>query len=423
VAILMTAAMASSASANPATTPKFNGSASATAFAGLAFDQCTAPSVAAMTAWNASPYRAAGIYIGGVNRSCAQPQLTPAWVTQVSAMGWKLMPIYVGLQPSCGIRPDDQVIQSSIATSQGSDEAGDAVVQAKALGLLPGSAIYSDIENYATTDTQCRTDVLNYLSGWTTRLHSLGYLSGVYVNLSSGAQHLAADYGSTAHARPDALWIARYDGNPSLTGWTGIADNTWAMHGRAKQFAGNVSESYGGVTIMIDRNQWDAAVATVSYRHTLTNTTALGGRSGPSTSASVVRMYDPGSVVKIACQTAGSAVGTSKVWDKLTNGTYVPDYYADTASQTSYTPPIGRCSYPYQVTSLTGLTARTGPGATYSSNGSLTYGSLAWVACQKAGTLVKTSKVWDKLSDGRWVSDYYVATSSSTTYSSPIPRC
>ena len=414
---------AASAWANPATTPKYNSSASATAYTGLAFDQCTAPSLATMRAWGASPYRAVGVYIGGVNRSCAQPELTAAWVVQVSALGWKLVPIYVGLQPSCSVRLGKNLIESSLATSQGSDAASDAVAQARALGLLPGSAIYNDIENYATTDIQCRTDVLNYLSGWTTRLHALGFLSGVYVNLSSGAQHLAADYNSTAHARPDALWIARYDGNTSLSGWTGVPDGQWAVHGRAKQFLGNVSEAYGGVTITIDRDQWDAAVATVSYRHTLTNTTALAGRSGPSTSAAVVRMYDPRSVVKIACQTPGSAVGGSKVWDKLTNGTYVPDYYADTASKTTYSPPIGRCSYPYQVTASPGVTARTGPGTTFASNGTVSTGSLAWVACQKAGTLVKTSKIWDKLSDGRWVADVYVATPSSTTYSAPIPRC
>ena len=51
-------------------------SATATRYIGLAFDTCTAPTVAQMTAWKASPYRAIGIYIGGVNRGCAQPQLT-----------------------------------------------------------------------------------------------------------------------------------------------------------------------------------------------------------------------------------------------------------------------------------------------------------------------------------------------------------
>jgi len=33
-----------------------------------------------MTAWLASPYRAIGIYIGGLNRGCGQANLTAAWI-------------------------------------------------------------------------------------------------------------------------------------------------------------------------------------------------------------------------------------------------------------------------------------------------------------------------------------------------------
>jgi hypothetical protein len=33
-----------------------------------------------MKAWSSSPYRAAGVYLGGVNMACAQTNLTPAWV-------------------------------------------------------------------------------------------------------------------------------------------------------------------------------------------------------------------------------------------------------------------------------------------------------------------------------------------------------
>ena len=51
-----------------------------------------------MSAWGASPYRAVGIYVGGANEACAQPNLSPSWVAQESAAGWVLLPIYVGLQ-------------------------------------------------------------------------------------------------------------------------------------------------------------------------------------------------------------------------------------------------------------------------------------------------------------------------------------
>ena len=49
-----------------------------------------------MQAWGASPYRAVGIYFGGDNRACAQPNLTAGWVTEQRAAGWHLMPIYLG---------------------------------------------------------------------------------------------------------------------------------------------------------------------------------------------------------------------------------------------------------------------------------------------------------------------------------------
>ena len=78
------------------------------------------------------------------------------------------------------------------------------------------------MENYNATDTSCRAAVLRYVSSWTKELHRVGYLSGMYVNLGSGAQHLASAYNSTSYARPDAIWIARYDHVASLTGWTGF---------------------------------------------------------------------------------------------------------------------------------------------------------------------------------------------------------
>jgi hypothetical protein len=54
--------------AEPATTVAYPAGATATRYAGLAFDTCTAPSLTAIRAWGASPYRAVGVYIGGANR-------------------------------------------------------------------------------------------------------------------------------------------------------------------------------------------------------------------------------------------------------------------------------------------------------------------------------------------------------------------
>ena len=67
-------------------------------YTGLGFDACATPSPTAMSAWGASPYRAVGVYVGGANEACAQPNLTSTWVAQESAAGWVPLPVYVGLQ-------------------------------------------------------------------------------------------------------------------------------------------------------------------------------------------------------------------------------------------------------------------------------------------------------------------------------------
>ena len=97
--------VAPSALADPATTVSYPAPASATSYGGLAFDTCTAPSLADMQAWGASPYQAIGVYVGGQNRTCAQPELTSSWVGAVSALGGRLIPIFKGRQPPAAASP------------------------------------------------------------------------------------------------------------------------------------------------------------------------------------------------------------------------------------------------------------------------------------------------------------------------------
>ncbi|HKS52045.1 MAG TPA: glycoside hydrolase domain-containing protein [Pseudonocardiaceae bacterium] len=211
------------------------------------------------------------------------------------------------------------------------------------------------------------------------------YVSGVYENLTFGALDLASSYFSGSYARPDALWIARWDGNQSLAGWPGIPDTRWAAHQRAKQYRGDVQETYGGVTMTIDDDNLDAPVGTTAYRYTVTSTGPLNARSGPGTAYPVVKTYQPGATVAVACQAPGSTVASTKVWDKLTDGSYVTDYYISTPSKTGYSTPITRCRYPYQVSPATTLSERAGPGRSYPVTGGLPSGALAWVVCQQTG--------------------------------------
>src|SRR5271166_2042568 len=79
-------AVASPAMAEPATSVAYPAWASATMYTGPAFDTCTAPPLTTMQAWTASPYRAIGVYVGGQNRTCLQPELTSSWVRAVAAI-------------------------------------------------------------------------------------------------------------------------------------------------------------------------------------------------------------------------------------------------------------------------------------------------------------------------------------------------
>ncbi|MGW5123096.1 glycoside hydrolase domain-containing protein [Streptomyces sp. NPDC004069] len=229
--------------------------ADATAYQGRGFDACTAPSQTAMNAWRTgSPYRAVGVYIGGVNRACAQAKLTAEWVQTQYANGWRFFPLYVGPQPASGAGS----CQNSCASindpaPQGKGAAEDAVAQAAALGFAKGSVLYNDVEQYTPGGT-LTTRVLGYLEAWTERLHELGYRSGAYGSVSSLVADLVAHAGKVT--LPDVIHFAHWN-DENTTAHAVIPAHLWAGHQRIHQYAGNKTETHGSVTINIDRDQLD----------------------------------------------------------------------------------------------------------------------------------------------------------------------
>jgi len=413
------------ARADPSTPATYPAAASATRVQGRFFDTCTAPSLGALAAWRgASPYIGVNIYFGGRNRGCPQPNLTAPWVASSSAAGWSLVPTYFGDQPFCSFGSKPYTYAAAAAATRGAADGTDAVTKARALGLLPGSALYADVEHYDRSTTSCTSAVRTYVSEWTRALHRNGYLSGVYVHQDSGVRDLAGSYFSTALARPDAVWMARWDGVATLTGWPTAANSRWPEWQRAKQYAGDHVETWGGVSLNIDSDIVKGPVATVARSYRVTSSTALNVRSGPTSTSSGIGQLAAGSAVQVICQTRGQKIGTTTIWDRITNGGYVSDYYVSTPSKTGFSAGLPRCAYPGQVTSSTSVNTRSGPGTTYTNlNQPLQGGALAYVACQKSGSLVGTTRVWNQLVDGRWASDYYVSNRSNTTYSTPVPRC
>lgn len=95
--------------------------------------------------------------------------------------------------------------------------------------------------------------------------------------------------------------------------------------------------------------------------------------------------------------------------------------------------PDGEGNFVYRVVgtceeATCALNERSGPGfSLYPPVGSAAEGSELKIVCQAEGENVSGSlgvtAVWDELSDGSWVSDYYVDTPVGGDFSPPIPRC
>jgi hypothetical protein len=271
-------------------------SASAQApFNGLGFDACTAPSVGAMSAWLSSWYKSVGIYVGGADRACGDGWLNSSWVNATTAMGWKLIPIYVGLQAPCWPYNGGK-INPAYASQQGLQAADDAVYNMQRFGLGPGNPIYFDMEGYSTSDTGCSAAVKSFTISWTSELHAKGYLSGFYSSASTGIADLVKWYGSLS---PDDVWFADWNNQAVTTDWVFPTTNYWPNHQRMHQFLGGHNETYGGYTINIDSNRVDSDVVGDPPRSTTitqppVQTTPLPPATDVFQALSTTRVYDSG---------------------------------------------------------------------------------------------------------------------------------
>jgi hypothetical protein len=228
-------------------------------FTGLGFDTCTAPSLSALGAWLASPYRAVGIYVGGANRACGDGNLSASWVTAATAGGWSLIPLYVGLQAPCVSDKSLARIDPASAASEGTAAADDAVQRAQSFGLGAGVPLYFDMEGYSTGDQSCTQAVQQFVAAWDAEVHALGYVAGVYGSAASTIRDLIPLVASGT--APDDVDIGHWNGNQSVFGDSYVPDRYWPSHQRIHQYRGGHDETFGGVTLNVDDDSVDAAVA------------------------------------------------------------------------------------------------------------------------------------------------------------------
>jgi hypothetical protein len=239
-------------------TPRAAATAVPGVYTGKGFDTCAAPSLGAMSAWRASPYRAIGIYIGGSMRACGDGNPSASWIRTVAGAGWHLAPIYVGLQAPCVFQPRLAHIDPATAATQGAQAAADAATRAaRVFGLGAGTPITFDMEAYDRRQSTCVRAVLQFLSAWTGELHRRGYRSGVYSSAASGVTDLVLAYNNPSVRRPDFIWFAHWNGHagtqdPYLPSWA------WPGHRRIAQYRGGHDERWGNVTINIDNDYVDS---------------------------------------------------------------------------------------------------------------------------------------------------------------------
>ena len=212
-----------------------------------------------MRAWHKA-FSYAGIYIGGSEVGCGYGNLTAAWVSAVTSLGWGLIPTYVGRQATCNKQFKMRVIPAQ-AAAEGQAAALDAVRHAAAFGMGPRTPIYYDMESFNTSKASCLSAVLSFLDAWTRQIHASGYVSGVYSSASTGAEAVGLATVVSGHlmAKPDSLWFAFWDRQSNVSGTPYLPD-WWWRSSRIKQYMGGHNRKINGFTLNIDADLVRGAV-------------------------------------------------------------------------------------------------------------------------------------------------------------------
>jgi hypothetical protein len=227
------------------------------------FDTCAAPSSSTMsTWWSSSNYYYVGIYMGGVNRACSQPNLTASWVSTVAGQGWSFLPTWVSYQayyPTCNTHTYSGGyidLNTSSAYNQGVNAAQASETAAINLGFAAGTIIYLDVEDYVNS-TQCNASVNAYVNGWTFQLRHDSFKAGVYGSICSSAP--SDWYGLTN--RPNDVWLAGGSTDPQVWNLSCIPNADWVADHRIHQYLAGHNETWGGVQLNVDTNCAIAEIA------------------------------------------------------------------------------------------------------------------------------------------------------------------
>jgi hypothetical protein len=338
--------------------------------AGEGFDTSLAPPASTIRAWSASPYRAVNMYFAGSQRyRTVQPELSPSWVTTVLANGWTIIPTDVDLQAPCASTPKQKISTNpSTALAQGAsaatlaiDDPNPAATSLTQLGLPTGVPAYIDIESYSVPagNTTCVPAVQAFVRGWIETLHDAGYVAGLYGNPTSAIKDIIAAHTADSSYPQPDAIWFARYDGVDSVDNANIPSN-YLVHHRIHQYQNSAAYTYGGLTLTIDKDAID------------------------------------GDVVKAASVTLPSGP---------------PYVYAAEV-------PVGQT-----------LTEYAGPSTGAEVTGTYNDGDQLAIECQTVAPTANTSgivngdPVWDRLSDGHYVSDVYTTTTGGIDFSPGIPRC
>jgi surface antigen len=171
----------------------------------------------------------------------------------------------------------------------------------------------------------------------------------------------AASIGYVVDSRPTVGSIAVWHGGEDHAWWGGHVAYVMAVDGAGNAVVEEYNWSnylrYGQRTTRAPRYIHFTGVAAVRpvaaparpsapqpVGHPYRTTQAVRQRTGPGTGYRSVGILPAGQRIMIVCQVRSSSVinGTG-IWDRLSNGTYVTDYYTTTPAFNRFTPGLPRC--------------------------------------------------------------------------------
>jgi Rv2525c-like, glycoside hydrolase-like domain len=220
---------------------------------GKGFDTCNTSIENLQAFWSNTPYYNVGIYLGGASYGCTDVP-DASYMNQVVAMGWHVMSLWVGPQAPCSGFQVTMSWDATVAYSQGVAEAKSVYDRMVALQMdTVDTPVTYDLEGFDTTDSACLAAARSFIQGWTDQLHvPTAQRSGVYGSTCGSA---VAGYAA------DFIYGAQWDDNPNTGDMSScVPDDWWTAHQRHKQYAGNVLETWNGVTLNLDRDCSDGPV-------------------------------------------------------------------------------------------------------------------------------------------------------------------